>query len=109
MRPTDRAARILCRVFAELGAPLAFRLWDGTRVDVGAAGASPAAIVFRSRGVFRRILVRPTPLRFGEAFIAGDIDIDGDIFGAMRAADAVEHLRIPLRTRLAVLASLALV
>jgi cyclopropane-fatty-acyl-phospholipid synthase len=107
MRPTDRAARILCRVFAELGAPLAFRLWDGTRVDVGAAG--PAAIVFRSRGVFRRILVRPTPLRFGEAFIAGDIDIDGDIFGAMRAADAVEHLRIPLRTRLAVLASLALV
>ncbi|HJQ84734.1 MAG TPA: hypothetical protein VKA21_11685 [Candidatus Binatia bacterium] len=100
-----RAAHLLRRVFAGIGTPLAFRLWDGTTVEVG-PGPSDFCIAFGSRGAFRRILRRPTPLRFGEAYIAGDVDIDGDLFAAMRAADRVENHRIPLGTRLAVLASL---
>lgn len=107
--PPDRrvaiAARLLRRVFVAVGIPLSFRLWDGTAVNVGPS-EGPFAIVFRSRDVFRRVLRRPTPLRFGEAYIAGDLDIEGDMLAAMRAADDVEHLRVPLRTRLAVLAGL---
>jgi cyclopropane-fatty-acyl-phospholipid synthase len=107
---TDRhvaaAVGLLRRVFARLGSPLTFRLWDGTPAQVGARGDCPFAVVFRSRTVFRRILWRPTPLSFGEAYIAGELDIDGDIFAAMRVASEIEHLRVPLGTRLAVLAGL---
>ena len=96
--PPDRraaaAAGLLRRVFASLDAPLAFRLWDGTTTCVGTTGA------------FRRIVRRPTSLRFGEAYIGGEVDIEGDIFAAMRAASAIERLRVPLGTRLAVLAGL---
>jgi cyclopropane-fatty-acyl-phospholipid synthase len=108
-RPLDRrvrvAANLLQRVFAAVAVPLGFRLWDGTPVSVG-DGESAFAVVFGSREVFRRVLLRPTPLRFGEAFIAGELDIEGDILAAMRAADAIERLRVPLGTRLAVLAGL---
>ena len=108
--PPDRraavAARLLRRVFASIEAPLAFRLWDGTTARVGGTGESGFAVVFRSRRAFRRILRHPTPLRFGEAFIDGDIDIEGDVFAAMRAAQSIEDLRVPFGRRLAVLAGL---
>jgi cyclopropane-fatty-acyl-phospholipid synthase len=111
--PADRgvatAVALLARVFAAAAVPLAFRLWDGTAVQVGARGESRFAVVFRSRPAFRRILRRPTPLRFGEAFIAGDLDIEGDVFAAMEAATQIEGMPVPLGTKLAVLArSLAL-
>jgi cyclopropane-fatty-acyl-phospholipid synthase len=103
-RRAATAVRLLRRVFAGIEVPLVFRLWDGTRAHVGAQGVGTFEIVFRSRGVFRRILRRPTPLRFGEAFISGGLDIEGDVFEAMRAGTVIERLRVPLRTKLAVLA-----
>jgi cyclopropane-fatty-acyl-phospholipid synthase len=110
LAPPDRrvatAVALLRRVFAPLAAPLTFRLWDGTVARVGGRGESAFAVVFRSRPVFRRILRRPTPFRFGEAYIAGEIDIEGDVFAAMRAATEIEQLRVPLGTRLAVLGGL---
>ena len=99
------AERILRRVFVTLRTPLRFRLWDGTVVRVG-PGESGFTIVFHSVDVFRRILRRPTPLRFGEAYIAGEIEIEGDILDAMRAADDIEHLSVPLGTRVAAFAEL---
>jgi cyclopropane-fatty-acyl-phospholipid synthase len=108
--PPDRrvtaAVRLLRRVFAGVRTPLLFRLWDGTDAPVGGHGESGFAVVFRSRAVFRRLLRRPTPLRFGEAYVAGEIDIEGDVFAAMRVANEIEALRVPLGTRLAVLADL---
>jgi len=105
-RPAATAVRLLRRVFASLQSPLTFRLWDGTTARVGGHGESAFAVVFRSRPVFRRLLLRPTSLRFGEGYIGGQIDIEGDVFAAMRAANEIEQLRVPLGTRLAVLAGL---
>ena len=102
-RRAAAAARLLTRIFTALDVPLTFRLWDDRVTHVGARGESPFAIVVRSPAVLRRLLRKPTPARFGEAFIGGDIDIEGDLFAAMSAGNHVEHLRIPLRTRLAVL------
>lgn len=106
--PSDRrvatALDSLRRVFASSPAPLTFRLWDGSEAHVGAPGESGFAVVFRSLPAFRRLLRRPTPFGFGEAFIAGDIDIEGDLFAAMAAANAIEGLDVPLATRALVLA-----
>src|SRR5438874_657231 len=72
------------------------------------SAVASATIASRSAApsAFRRIVRRPTSLRFGEAYIGGEVDIEGDIFAAMRAASAIERLRVPLGTRLAVLAGL---
>jgi cyclopropane-fatty-acyl-phospholipid synthase len=103
---TDAAVRLLRRVFAPLPTALVFRLWDGTTTRVGTPGDSAFTVVFRTPRVFRRILRRPTPLRFGEAYIAGELDIEGDMFAAMSVATDIEALRVPLGTKLAVLAGL---
>ena len=104
--PSGKAVRLLARVFARLDVPLPVRLWDGTSATLGAPGESRFAVVFRSPRALRRLLRRPTPLRFGEAFIDGEIDIEGDLFAAMATADHVERLRVPLGTKLGVLAGL---
>ena len=104
--PSGTAVRLLARVFASLDVPLAVRLWDGTTATLGAPGESRFAVVFRSPQVLRRLVRRPTPLRFGEAFIDGEIDIEGDLFAAMATANHVEHLRVPFGTKVAVLAGL---
>jgi cyclopropane-fatty-acyl-phospholipid synthase len=104
-RRADRARDLLRRVFAGARAPLAFRLWDGVEVVVGAPGSPGFTVVFRSWDVLRRLLRRPTPLHFGEAYIGGELDIDGDVFAAMAAANGIEGMPVPLGTRLRVLAA----
>ncbi|TMA39141.1 MAG: hypothetical protein E6J79_04370 [Deltaproteobacteria bacterium] len=100
-----RAAGVLAQVFLPLDVPIAFRLWDGTTTRVGPDDGG-LTIVFHSRRAFRRLLLRPTSLRFGEAFIAGEVDIEGDVFAAAVAGNRLEQLRLPLGTRLALIASL---
>ena len=99
-RSIAAAARLVRLAFGGLDVPLAVRLWDGTLV-APAASAPRVTLAFRSRRSFRRLLARPTPLRFGEAFIASEVDLDGDVFEALRATHRLEDARWPLRTRLA--------
>jgi len=98
---TDAAgvARLLETVFARLEVPLTFRLWDGTEIHVG-RGTSRCAVVLHSAAVARRLMLRPSMLNFGEAYIASDIDIEGDLFAAMDVGGYVEKMHVPLATRL---------
>ncbi len=98
-----RAGRLLHRLFAPLDLPIAFRFWDGSAVQVGDPRQGGCAVVFPSRREFRRLLLRPTPMRFGEAYIEGGLDIEGDIFAAMAVAHRLESVRPSLGVKLAAL------
>ena len=101
-RRAAAGARLVRLALGGIDVPLGVRLWDGRTVELG-AGAPRATLVFRSRRVFRRLLARPSALGFGEAFIDGEIDLEGDVFEAMRATHRLESMRWPLGTRLATL------
>lgn len=66
--------------------PLQVRAYDGT--ELGPTDAK-AAIVIHSPDALRRILTRPGELGFARAYVAGDIDIDGDIFELFRLRDRI--------------------
>jgi cyclopropane-fatty-acyl-phospholipid synthase len=73
------------------------RYWDGSeeRPDPlgggSGTGQRPAfTLVIRSSGALRRMLLPPSELHFGEAYVRGDVDIEGDIEAA---AGIVEQLR----------------
>lgn len=102
-RGSRRAARLLERLFAPLPRPFAVRLWDGALCRAGAPGEPAFVLVLPRRRTFRRLLLEPSPYRFGAAYVAGDIDIEGDLFEAMRVGQYLEDLRWPLRLRLAAL------
>ncbi|HVO68535.1 MAG TPA: cyclopropane-fatty-acyl-phospholipid synthase family protein [Aggregatilineaceae bacterium] len=79
-----RTTSILDRLFPP---PRRFtvRLWDGT--ELPGSSDSGFCLVFNHSGALRRMLTPPVELSLGEAFIYGDIDIDGDIFAATSLVD----------------------
>src|SRR5262249_21819737 len=94
------AAELVRPGLASIHVPLAVRLW-GRTLGAPATRTPPRPLALRSRPTFPRLLSRPTPLRFGEAFIASEVDLDGDVFEALRATHRLEDARWSLRTRLA--------
>ena len=100
-----RAAEILRRVFGHVATGFAFRLWDGTLVPLGGSAPVCTAVVHRPE-TFIRLVQDPTPLNFAEAYVEGAIDLEGDLFGAMSVADAMEGFHVSLRERLQIFLAL---
>jgi len=71
--------------------PVAVRAWDGT--DIGPADAK-ATIAIHSPDALRRILLRPGELGFARAYVAGDADIEGDIYELFRLRDRFPSPRL---------------
>jgi cyclopropane-fatty-acyl-phospholipid synthase len=70
--------------------PLAVRAYDGT--ELGPPDAK-ATIVIHSPDALRRILTRPGELGFARAYVAGDIDLEGDIFELFRLQERIPSPR----------------
>jgi cyclopropane-fatty-acyl-phospholipid synthase len=88
-----RAALILREVFGSLGRPFAFQLWDGTEVRFG-SDAPVATAVIKAPATFVALMRDPSPGNFAEAYVASDIDLEGDLFAAMDVANAIEGIRL---------------
>ncbi|MEU5209435.1 cyclopropane-fatty-acyl-phospholipid synthase family protein [Streptomyces sp. NPDC020742] len=96
----DAAGRLTKLAEEVLGAPLPVRIraWDHS--ESGPPGAP--TLVFRNRRALRRLLFKPGELGLARAWVAGDIDIDGDLYAALdllagliweRGPDAPGHPR----------------
>jgi cyclopropane-fatty-acyl-phospholipid synthase len=79
-----------------LGTDLPIRLeaWDGT--VMGPADA-PATITVRSIDALRRIVTAPGELGFARAYVAGDIDVEGDMFAALSLQERLPEAKLTPR------------
>lgn len=77
----DAALRLTTLAEELSGAPLPVRIraWDGS--ESGPPGAP--TLVVRHRRALRRLLWRPGELGLARAWVAGEIDIDGDLYEAL--------------------------
>jgi cyclopropane-fatty-acyl-phospholipid synthase len=76
------------------GRPFDVRYWDGS-VEHGTE-AAPYTLCINRPGSLRRMLLPPSELAIVEAYISGDVDIDGDLEAAVNLGDAInERLRSP--------------
>ncbi|MFE7172019.1 class I SAM-dependent methyltransferase [Streptomyces sp. NPDC057616] len=77
----DAALRLKSLVEQLLGVPLPVRIraWDGSQA--GPPGAP--ALVVRNRRAVRRLLWKPGELGLARAWVAGDLDIEGDLYEAL--------------------------
>ncbi len=84
------------------GSPPPFRveLWDGTAVGPAAA---PATIRIRSPRAIRRLLTAPGELGLGRAYVAGEIDLEGELEAVLSIGDRRPDLRFGGREMAAVL------
>jgi cyclopropane-fatty-acyl-phospholipid synthase len=92
----DSHLRVARRVAAETFGPpeerpFSIRYWDGSFERAASAGASRFTLVIRRPGALRAMLLPPSQLALGEAFLRGDIDLEGDLEAAAPIARAVAH------------------
>jgi cyclopropane-fatty-acyl-phospholipid synthase len=85
--PTGAAALLAPFVETWVGdLPVEVRFWDGSRLG---PDDGPGALVVRTKDALRRILWAPGELGIGRAYVAGDLDVEGDLLpvvGALRPA-----------------------
>ncbi|MCF3134319.1 SAM-dependent methyltransferase [Streptomyces olivochromogenes] len=77
----DAASRLTSLAERLLGEPLPLgvRAWDGSR-----SGPPDApTLVVRNRRALRRMLFKPGELGMARAWVAGDLDIEGDLYGVL--------------------------
>ncbi|MCM3923479.1 cyclopropane-fatty-acyl-phospholipid synthase family protein [Frankia sp. AiPs1] len=89
-----RATRTLLETFIGTAPPVRIVLWDGSALGPD----TPTQVVVRSPEAMRRALFRPGELGFARAYVAGDLDVEGDIFAALELRNhlsAIPHRPTP--------------
>jgi cyclopropane-fatty-acyl-phospholipid synthase len=71
--------------------PVAFEAYDGSRCG---PADPPAKIVVRSPDAIRRIVTAPGELGIGRAYVAGDLDLEGDVFAALELRKQLPSIRL---------------
>ncbi len=90
-RPAEVTVRILDQLFNGQARSVTVRLWDGTLLP--STEPPRFTLVLNHPGALRRMLVPPTDLAMGEAFVRGDFDVEGDLEAAIDlVADAATRL-----------------
>ncbi|WP_326611953.1 cyclopropane-fatty-acyl-phospholipid synthase family protein [Streptomyces scopuliridis] len=103
----DAALRLTTLAEELLGAPLPVRIraWDGS--ESGPPDAP--ALIIRNRRALRRLLWKPGELGLARAWVAGEIDVEGDLYEALgllagliweRGADAKDEVHPVLDPRM---------
>ncbi|MBX3652290.1 MAG: class I SAM-dependent methyltransferase [Burkholderiales bacterium] len=72
------------RLAAQTGLPLRLQLWNGRRVDLS---PSPTVTISVPRPSALRYLVNPDLEKLGEAFVEGDIQVEGPIHEVFRVGE----------------------
>ncbi|MGH3047776.1 MAG: class I SAM-dependent methyltransferase [Gaiellaceae bacterium] len=80
--------------------PVAIELHDGS--VLGPTDA-PARLVFRSPDALRRLLTAPGELGFVRAYVAGELDVEGDVYAALALQERLAAERLSPRQWVAVL------
>jgi len=79
------------------GAAFSVCLWDGWRWFSAGCSAPLCTLVFHSADALKSLVMRPSEITLGEAFLAKEIDVEGDIFSVF---DVAEHIfRCPRNRR----------
>jgi cyclopropane-fatty-acyl-phospholipid synthase len=92
------ARRVVAEVFGEPDArSFAVRYWTGL-IEPGYRQSPRFTLVFRSPAALRSMFLPPSELGLAEAFVSGDLDVEGDLNDAISLGPAIrERLRDPAR------------
>jgi cyclopropane-fatty-acyl-phospholipid synthase len=96
--------RPVLRRVAAYELPIVIGFWDGSEI---ASTSSSARIAFRSPTALRRLLWSPGELGLARAYVAGELELDGDIYAALDLHDALAGGRERVENRLGLAGRLA--
>jgi cyclopropane-fatty-acyl-phospholipid synthase len=74
------------------GLPVALRFWDGSELPAALA-ASADTLVVREPTALVGVLRDPGELGLARAWVAGELDLEGDLERALRMAEQLREIR----------------
>lgn len=82
------------KMFASLfkgyeGPSFCIRLWDGWLWTCPESGESRCTLVFNSPSALATLILRPSERTLGDAFLVGDINLEGDLFSVFAVTEHV--------------------
>src|ERR1039458_2295698 len=85
-------SKMLESLFEDYDGPaFGIRLWNGWNWASSENETPRCTLVIRSAGALEAMLARPSEITLGEAFLAKDIDVEGDIFSGFAMAEYLFH------------------
>ncbi|HUX27224.1 MAG TPA: cyclopropane-fatty-acyl-phospholipid synthase family protein [Terracidiphilus sp.] len=85
----DRTALFKALFLGYEGPVFALRLWDSSSWSSSHDQPAACTLVLKNPKALASLVARPSEVTLGEAFIHGDLDVEGDLFSAF---SVVEHL-----------------
>jgi len=95
------ARHILHSVLESYSGPVAVSLWNGETI-VG-KDSSPCRIIFRSPAPLRDMIMHRNILHWVESYMAGEVDIEGDVEQVLAMNDSLQAFEMPWVKRLRLL------
>ena len=94
-------ADIVARVFEGYTGDVAVRLWDGTLAQ-GKTNA-PCTLVMKEPGVLRDLVLHRNILRLADVYLAGSIEVEGDLEDLFDLKNYLCKLELPMISRLQIM------
>ncbi len=99
-----RAKRILQCIFQDYNGNLAVRLWNDETLRFG-ADSPETTLIFHHAQPLRDLILFRDPLRLAEAYFAGHVSLEGDIYASLRLKDHLQSLSFSIREKAALVSS----
>ncbi|MFA9401286.1 MAG: class I SAM-dependent methyltransferase, partial [Acidobacteriota bacterium] len=98
----DRFADLVRSAEARMTGPLpaAVRFWDGSEFGPGGAGDAADTIVLKNSRALTYAVSRPDQLGIARAWVAGDVELEGDLYRVMAAGSRLYGFDFSIREKL---------
>lgn len=100
-RLSQIGVEIIATILAGYSGRTAIMLWDGTLA--GGTLDAPCTAIFKEPGALRELIMHRDILRLTESYLAGAIDVEGDLESLFDLKTHLADLNLPLGTRLRLL------
>ncbi|MGC2459153.1 MAG: cyclopropane-fatty-acyl-phospholipid synthase family protein [Gallionellaceae bacterium] len=99
----SQAKYILNRLFRDFNGGFRICLWDGSEMHLDREPPT-FSLTFRSAKAFQELVLSRDPLCLAESYFQGLIDIDGDLYSALRLRHHLTSLQLSLMEKAALMA-----
>lgn len=95
--PVEASARSLLKLVLGHLSHRAFvvQLWNGEQWGPRSKGVAVVKLIFRNPNVVRNLFSNPSALTFGEAYIHGDLDVQGSLLEVFESGDQMLAIDLP--------------
>jgi cyclopropane-fatty-acyl-phospholipid synthase len=80
--------------------PAAVRFWDGSEFGPGSQGDAEDTIVVNNKRALQYAVMRPDQLGIGRAWVAGDVELEGDLYRVMSKGSRLYGFDFTMREKL---------